>query len=75
MSLDCRDFLKAVPAIAWTAAHASELSFPEAESTPSPRVCLESFDYTGVKLRPSRWQKQYDDARNYYFDVSNDDSA
>jgi DUF1680 family protein len=36
-------------------------------------VLLQSFDYVGVKLRPSRWQRQYADARDFYLGVSNDD--
>ena len=58
--------------MAWTVAHAAgELRF-ESASTPG-RERLETFNYSGVKLRPSRWQKQYEDARDYYFNVSNDD--
>lgn len=37
------------------------------------KVLLHSFDFTGVKLRPSRWQKQYAEARNFYLSLSNDD--
>ncbi|HET7565822.1 MAG TPA: beta-L-arabinofuranosidase domain-containing protein [Gemmatimonadaceae bacterium] len=34
---------------------------------------LEPFDYNGVKLLPSRWQRQYEDARNTYLSISDDD--
>ncbi|HLX71222.1 MAG TPA: beta-L-arabinofuranosidase domain-containing protein [Verrucomicrobiae bacterium] len=37
------------------------------------KVVLQSFDFVGVKLRPSRWQKQYADARDFYLSLSNDD--
>jgi len=36
-------------------------------------LALETFDYQGVTLRPSRWQKQYAAARDYYLGVPNDD--
>lgn len=37
------------------------------------RLVLRTFDYSGVRLRPGRWQKQYADGRDAYFNVSNDD--
>jgi hypothetical protein len=37
------------------------------------RILLEPFDFLGVKLRPSRWQRQYEQTRDFYFGVSNDD--
>ena len=39
----------------------------------SSRVVLETFDYTGVKLRPSRWQRQFEQTRDFYFNISSDD--
>ncbi len=42
-------------------------------ATPAGKVLLQSFDFTGVKLRPSRWQRQYSDARDFYLGLSNDD--
>ncbi len=36
-------------------------------------VLLEPFDYTGVTLKPSRWQRQYAEARDFYFEIPNDD--
>lgn len=45
-----------------------------AAGAPSPgKVVLQSFDFVGVKLRPSRWQKQFADAREFYAGLSNDD--
>ena len=37
------------------------------------RTILEPFDYRGVKLGPSRWQRQYASAREFYLGVSEDD--
>jgi uncharacterized protein len=37
------------------------------------RIALQPFDYQGVSLRPSRWQKQYQSARDYYLNVPDDD--
>jgi len=34
---------------------------------------IEPFHYSGVRLRPSRWQKQFQSARDYYFGISDDD--
>ncbi len=41
--------------------------------TPAGKVLLSPFDYRQVKLGPSRWQKQYESARNFYLGVSDDD--
>jgi hypothetical protein len=65
-----RSFLKAAAAagvVAWAApARSSE--------TPSDkRVKLEPFDYDGVKLLDSRWQRQYQAARDFYLSLSDDD--
>lgn len=37
------------------------------------RSVLETFDFSGVKLRPGPWERQYARTRDFYFDVSNDD--
>ena len=34
---------------------------------------IEPFDYQGVALTPSRWQKQFQSARDFYLNVSDDD--
>jgi DUF1680 family protein len=34
---------------------------------------IEEFDYDGVKLLPSRWQRQYEGARNFYLSIPADD--
>ncbi|MGO8700032.1 MAG: beta-L-arabinofuranosidase domain-containing protein [Limisphaerales bacterium] len=37
------------------------------------RSVLETFDFSGVKLRDSRWQQQYARTRDFYFQIPNDD--
>lgn len=67
-----RDFLKAVPVTAYAltqVANGATLKAP----APSNRIKLTPFDYRGVKLRASRWQQQYQAARDFYFGVSDDD--
>lgn len=44
-----------------------------ARTTPYRRVAIEPFDYSGVRLRPSFWQRQATAGRDYYLGVSNDD--
>jgi DUF1680 family protein len=41
--------------------------------TPKGRIVLRPFDYQGVILGPSRWQRQVQSARDYYLGVSDDD--
>ncbi len=49
-------------------------SVARADTTaPTGKIILQSFDFAGVKLRPSRWQRQYADARDFYLSLSNDD--
>ena len=64
-----RELLRAAAAV--TGALPLTAQTPRAES-PS-RVLLQPFNYRGVRLRESRWLQQYQAARDYYFDVSNDD--
>ena len=70
-----RDFLGSVTvASAALASGAAYGALPPDGGTASPgKILLQSFDYVGVKLRPSRWQKQYTDARDFYLGLSNDD--
>ncbi len=44
-----------------------------AKTTPYKKVVLEPFDYAGVTLRQSLWQRQAAAARDYYMSISNDD--
>ncbi len=66
-----RTFLSAVG----TAAAASAvpvLSSDRLAITPGGKIALSSFDYRGVTLGPSRWQRQYQGARDYYLGVPED---
>ncbi|HWB86502.1 MAG TPA: beta-L-arabinofuranosidase domain-containing protein [Bryobacteraceae bacterium] len=60
-----RDFFRTAAAGALSA-QASRAEVP-------PRAVLEPFDYRGVRLGKSRWLDQYQSARDYYLEVSNDD--
>jgi uncharacterized protein len=62
-SLDRREFLKLVPAAYLVARQPTALS----------RVKLEPFDYRGVRLRASPWQRQYAAGRDFYAGLSDDD--
>lgn len=42
-------------------------------ATPYKKVAIEPFDYSGVTLRPSRWQRQAEAGRDFYYGLSNDD--
>jgi hypothetical protein len=69
-----RDFLGAVTlASAALTSGAALGALPDGETASPGKARLQSFDYVGVKLRPSRWQRQYADARDFYLGVSNDD--
>jgi len=67
-----RDFLKSVPLAAGMLANAARVPGAQASGS-SSRIRLESFDFDGVRLRESAWQKRYQAARDYYFAVSDDD--
>jgi len=73
-----RDFLKAVAATSVIAGVAK----PSSASSPSSSIStsdidgrgrIQTFNYDGVRLLPSRWQAQYQRARDFYVNVSNDD--
>lgn len=71
-AIDRRDFLKTIPAAALAAAAAVDA----ASASPRPAAAvskLESFDYTGVRLRPSPWQRQFQAGRDFYLGLSYDD--
>ena len=67
-----REFLKTIPAaaLAWSAAADSAAAGTPAAANVSK---LDAFDYTGVRLRPSRWQRQYEAGRDFYFGVPDED--
>ncbi len=69
-----RVFLKTVPAAAFAlqaATNGAEAASPAPAGGAVPR--LEPFDYQGVRLRPSRWQRQVQAGRDFYLGISDDD--
>lgn len=68
--LNRRDFLKTAPLAAGALAQAAQQTSPADASGP---IKLRSFDYQGVRLLPSHWQQQMQQARDYYFALPNDD--
>ena len=67
-----RDFLKLAPAAACMLV-AGQASSSSIDPRTDSRVMLEAFDYHGVRLRPSPWQRQYAAARDVYAALSEDD--
>src|ERR1700761_3738011 len=51
----------------------TEVATSNNDATLPGKLVLTPFDYSGGRLRPSRWQEQYAAARNFYFGLSNDD--
>src|ERR1700722_15315038 len=43
------------------------------QTTPFRKTMIEPFDYTGVTLRQSPWQRQASAGRDFYYGLSNDD--
>ena len=69
--LDRRGFLKSVGATAVLAGISRKEMGGRPELT--ARNVIRTFDYEGVRLGKSRWNDQYARARDFYFNVSNDD--
>ena len=67
-----REFLKAAPVAAYALSQASAPT-PRSRETAGAALKLEPFNYRGVTLRASPWQKQYQSARDFYLGVANDD--
>lgn len=67
-----RDFIKTAPVATWAVTQAARSLALEPPTAPS-KIKIESFDYQNVHLSGSRWQKQYQAARDFYLGVSNDD--
>ncbi len=65
-----RDFLKTAPAAVGLFAYAGRGTQP---APAAPTIRLQPFDYQGVRLLDSRWLKQAEDGRDYYFGLTNDD--
>src|SRR5215471_10479792 len=51
----------------------AEITSAGNKRTPYKKVILDPFDYTGVTLRSSLWQKQASAGRDFYYGLSNDD--
>jgi uncharacterized protein len=72
MKMPRRDFLKVAPVATYALAQTArgvDLPMP----TPPARIKLEPFDYDGVRLRESRWQRQYQAACDFWLGLSEDD--
>jgi DUF1680 family protein len=68
-----RDFLKTAPATAFALTQAARMA-AAGQSEPSPsRIRIQPFDFQGVRLGKSRWQEQFQSARDVYFNVPDDD--
>ena len=63
-----RDWLRTAGAAAAVSLSAQTPTAPSAS-----RQRLQAFNYRGVRLRKSRWLDQYQAARDYYLNVSDDD--
>ncbi len=59
-----RDFLAAMGTAA-AASAVPALSADRLETTAKGKIVLRPFDYRGVSLGPSRWQRQFQSARDY----------
>ena len=73
-----RDFLGAAGALTpmvqrVLSAQTTSAAAAASKTTPYKKVAIEPFDYTGVTLRQSRWQRQAAAGRDYYLSLSNDD--
>lgn len=67
-----RDFLKAAPLAAYAltqTAKGADIQLPDSAS----RIKIEPFDYRGVRLRESRWQKQFQAAHDFWLGLSEND--
>src|SRR5215471_11151498 len=67
-----RDFLAAGAAVA-AGAVLSKPVLAAPKSDESDRLAIKTFDYRGVALKPSRWQDQFEKAREFYYEVPEDD--
>lgn len=72
-----RDFLAVASAVTPLAQQVlsaqSTGAAPPNQTTPYKKVVLDPFDYAGVTLRPSLWQRQASAGRDFYYRLSNDD--
>jgi uncharacterized protein len=69
-----RDFLKAAPVAAFALTQIAKGAPADAPaSAPTSLIKLQPFDYHGVRLLPSRWQKQCQAAHDFWLNLSEDD--
>jgi uncharacterized protein len=68
--VDRRGFLASAPAAMFLA---SNMINQQSAAGSARATAIESFDYQGVRLRPSLWKTQSDAVREFYFHLSNDD--
>jgi DUF1680 family protein len=70
-----RDFIKALPVAAAAMGEAAKaFARPGAGTSPGgAALAIQTFDYRGVKLLPSRWQKQYQAAGDFWLGLPEDD--
>lgn len=73
MKMPRRDFLKSVPVAAFAAANIAEGLAQETPAGSSAKLVIQAFNYEGVRLLPSRWQKQYEAARDFWLALPEDD--
>jgi len=79
LSLHRREFLKVATVAPFVLAETARGHFPGPQAPAfkpldiSSLVKLEPFNYRGVRLLESRWQKQYQSARDFYYGVPDDD--
>src|SRR5258708_4686520 len=67
-----REFLKAAPVTAYALIQAAKGASPVV-SPSSGGTKLEPFDYRGVRLLASRWQEQFQAAREFWLQLPEDD--
>ena len=72
--MDRRDFLKGMATAGIVASVASRASATTSSSDIDPQVLkISAFNYDGIRLRDSRWNEQFLNAREFYYNVSNED--
>jgi uncharacterized protein len=67
-----RDFLKAAPLAAYAMTQIARGDNSSVSTSPA-KIRIEPFDYRGVRLRESRWQKQFQAAHEFWLALPEDD--
>ncbi len=69
-----REFIKAMPVAAYALSQAAKgLGRERPAEAAAAKLIIEPFNYDGVRLRESRWQKQYQAARDFWLGLPEDD--